>query len=337
MRKQIILLIAALMSIGLMAQTAINVYDFTLEDGEAFVTSVYIDNDAYAEQEKAIAKDFANQLSSSAIFRTIVGDGTDYYHKSIEQGINGLIVGTKGDQFSPLIDWYHVRTEATHKLIQNKIFRNFMEDRACEILKVICRLYPASTKQVILNKIDKASRVLDEMSKHSYSMVKTPHKYYDGSVYYDIDLQKDGKTFGNNMTQQEMDVVYGLEGWFARRLVMDGVSIAEMKEFFRAARQAVAGVDASQKPMYTECYIINNDLKVLVGTDDVFCQFNGGKKVYKLYSITYLKDPTGAYYQIISNAEDVWVMSKNKWERQATSALYSSKGEKVFEEKITLK
>lgn len=336
-KRLFLLIFATSMAVGVAAQTAVDVYDIDLEDGDEFEISTYVDNKAYGEQEKSIAKDFANQLKSSALYRAIAGEDADTYQGTLEFGIEDLIEGTKSDRFSPIIEWLWFRAEMFHKLAQNKIFRNFMKDRACEILKVLCKLYPASTKQVILDKIDKASRLLDEMSKHNYALVKTPHKYHDGTVYYSKDLQKDGKVLGDKMTQKEVEMVFGLEGWFARRMVIDGISLAEMKEFFKTARQAVAGVDVSQKPMYAECYNINKDLKVFVGTDDVFCQFANGKKIPKLYSITFMKDPTGSYYKIINNLEEVWVMNQNKWVKQARSVLYTDKGEKVFEEKITIK
>ena len=159
----------------------------------------------------------------------------------------------------------------------------------------MCRLYPASAKKNILSLLDRAINLINYMEKHTYTVTEATITYKDGDTRTIKALQKDGKIIGGNMTDEELDIIYGMEGFFARRMLIDNISLSEIRAYLQTARKAVAGEDVSRKPEYIACYTINNDLKVVQATDRFFCRFRNGKQEDGVSSVTYLHDATGTY------------------------------------------
>ncbi len=313
MKKIFFLFAAAIMAGSMMAQTAVQNYTVTLSDGETWGIPA---TNPYEADEAAIAKSYADQVASSALFRAMGGEEI-LPSNTLEYSFKDLMESLKAGAFYR--DW-EIWNIVRGKLLQNKRFREFIADRICALLKDMCQLYPASTKKTILNLLDEAISVTDQMEKHTYELA-------DGD-----ELQKDGKII-TGRTREELNLIYSWEGLFARRIVIDNISLSEIRGYLQAARKAVADEDVSRKPEYVACYTLNNDLKVILATDRVFCRFRNGKQADEVLSITYLRDATGEYYKIIGQTWEQGVYGM--WWSQTISILYDSDGNKIYENIVT--
>jgi hypothetical protein len=312
---------AAIMAGSMMAQTAVHNHTVTLNDGDTWEFPM---TNPYEDAEIEISKNYAHQIESSALFRAMGGEEFLYGE------VQGLMHSTAAGEF----DNFHFKQGYLgHKLIQNKRFRDFLADRFCAILKDMCRLYPASTKKTLLGMIDKVLGVTDHVEQHTYKIVKYTHQNRDGSTWVEEALQKDGKIYRDNITGQDAEVVYGLEGFIARRMLYDNISLSEMRAYLQAARKAVADEDVSQNKEYMACYTINSDLKVFIATEKYMCRFRNGKQIDEISSITYLKDATGTYYKIIG--QYTWRQHAGRGQQIATSTLYDNEGNKIYEDIVT--
>jgi hypothetical protein len=307
MKKLFFFFAAAMMAGSMMAQTALQNYNVSLGENEKWKVPT---TNPFEEREEAIATDYANQIKSSALFRAMGGESVNEY--DIMQFMSDLSHGDVSDYSS-------IFGSIGHKLIQNKRFRDFLADRICALLKDMCRLYPASTKKTILNLIDEVISVTDQMELHKYELA-------DGE-----ELQKDGKIIIGR-TREELNVIYSWEGFFARRMLIDNISLSEIRGYLQTARKAVADEDVSHKPEYVACYTVNNDLKVVQATDRVFCRFRNGKQEDGVSSVTYLHDATGTYYKILGPY--IWQDYDGRWQCVATSTLYDSDGNTIYTEVI---
>ena len=311
---------AAMMAGNMMAQTAVHNHTVTLNDGDTWEFPM---TNPYEDAEIEISKNYAHQIESSALFRAMGGEEFLYGE------VRGLMHSTAAGEF----DKFHFQQGYLgHKLIQNKRFRDFLADRFCAILKDMCRLYPASAKKNILSLLDRAINIINYMGKHTYTVTEATITYKDGDTRTIKALQKDGKIIGGNMTDEELDIIYGMEGFFARRMLIDNISLSEIRAYLQTARKAVAGEDVSRKPEYIVCYTINNDLKVVQATDRVFCRFRNGKQEDGVSSVTYLHDATGTYYKILGPY--IWQDYDGRWQCVATSTLYDSDGNTIYTEVI---
>jgi len=329
MKRLFYIFVTLLMAGNMMAQTAVQNYTVTLRDGETWNVP---NTNPYEADEKALAGDYAQQITSSALFRAM-GGGEKIENWRMASCIERFIdYSIKGYTANPI--WWAIG-DLEHKLVQNKRFRDFLMDRCCAIFKDMCRLYPASTKKTILGMIDKVLGVTDQVEQHTYKIVKYTHQNRDGSTWVEEALQRDGKIYRDNITDQDAEVVYGLEGFIARRMLYDNISLSEMRAYLQAARNAVVDEDVSQNKEYMACYTINSDLKVFIATEKYMCRFRNGKQIDGISSITYLKDATGTYYKIIG--QYTWQQHAGRGQQVAPCTLYDNEGNKIYEDIVIKK
>ena len=321
MMKRFITFMLAMVTITAMAQTGIENHSVSLADGETWEMPDF--RNFFENKENELAAQYANNITSSVLFRTINGEDKNGSAKEvIEYAIQDI---KTNDIPRP---WWYPR-EVAYKLASSASFRTYLADQVNSMLQAICRIYPASTKQIVLNLIDRVTNFIDDMSKHTYKLAEIKHTYDDGDVYIEKVLQKDGRVLDSE-NEEDWRIINSTEGWIARRVVLNNFSLKEMKGYLLAARKAVAGVDVSKQPMYVATYTINKNLKVFVATDGEICQFKNGKQVKNIGTITYMKDASGSYYKVLGKYEFDWEIGK----RIANCDLFDTNGNLIYSEKV---
>ena len=316
MKKLFFFFAAAMMAGSMMAQTALQNYNVSLGENEKWKVPT---TNPFEEREEAIATDYANQIKSSALFRAMGGEEVR------TNTIKDLMQEVKtGSYYFP--NW--IFGSIGKKLIQNKRFRDFLADRCIAILKEMCRLYPASTKKAMLRPIDEVLSIIDYMEKHTYKIAERTYVYGDGDTWTDLELLKDGIWLDEYPEEESWAGVGGTEGSLARRVLLDNISLSEMRAYLQAARKAITDEDVSRRPEYVACYTVNDDLKVFQATDRVFCRFRNGKQSHEAEYITVLSDATGTYYKIIGPFR--WNLHDGDWHYDAISTLYDSDGNTIY-------
>ena len=292
-----------------------------LFDGDSIcLTSDYPDDDKCVK-EKAIYTKYYNQVMSAGILKIM----------DIQKHEDELKGFPRCGSFyctHPLL-WnagMFSRDEYYHSLVRLKDVRDVLYGIASDMLVDLCKYFPKDFKTEVLSELREIQNTIQVCKKHRYECV-------------DGELHVDGVV--NN------EVTYGLEGFVARRICLDGIPVSEMEQYVSSLLKRLESVNTDGNADVLSEVTINNELSYCVGIEGLFLFSEKNKKKTLLFDdewysrtpsigqkVFYTKGPDGGFYKICNQAvkKGEWG-PLNKYYNDVRELILSAEGKEIYRNK----
>lgn len=144
-----------------------------------------------------------------------------------------------------------------HSIISNKAFRDAIYNKAVDLLCKMVAYYPKDYRAKLIREFSASLKVLDEAPKHHYEIRKDYSYGWEQLVFY-----IDGR--------QNVMFGYGLTGFLFRRIYLDNVPYAEVREKTANLIAKVKAIDTSKNADVLCKYTINNEILYCIGSEENF-------------------------------------------------------------------
>lgn len=269
--------------------TAASVRAYTLEEGLETGTDVLVNDNPYTYDWKefewavkyaAIYADEGKALDSELDYQRI-RDGLDNYCKYAYNVPIVYCLQALPRDYSGATSVREYKGLWHNRWLQNKAIRKFGVKIAKKVLKEMVEFYPKDFKKYTIEQIEYVLAFMDDIPNHRYN-VKVEHNEYG---YSWLEMY-DGEEVDYEASQ-------GLEGMVLRRLLLNEITIDEMKSIAKELLEVVKEADNSSCPDVRLIIRLNDDLAYCVGCEqpyfisyypqEQYIEGKGTKTVYAKY------------------------------------------------------
>lgn len=242
-------------------------YSVQLSSTDSIYTQEWLNEKPTQSKENELAQKYATIISPT--LRQYVS-ATELPEKDLLQMMNWNIT----DQYSDVcryacFGWDRYKYYSLfHSKIGNKSFRDFLFNKACDLICELVAYYPKDYKRKLIQAFSDAERMLIDIPNHNYEIKdNNPNDNWENLVIFKDGVMDDA-------------LGYGINGFLLRRIYMDNIPVSEIKEKTTILLNKLKAIDVSKNPTYMSRYSINNEIAYCIGAEgNYFLSLSTGKKI----------------------------------------------------------
>ena len=186
-----------------------------------------------------------------------------------------------------------------HAKVSNRAFRDAIYNKAVDLLCKMAAYYPKDYKTKLVKEFSVALNAIDEAQKHKYEVKNDNSRGWEQIVFF-----VDGTP--------NYQIGEGLAGFLLRRIYMDNIPYAEIREKTAILIAKIKAIDVSKNASVLCKYTINNELLYCIGSEENYFVANNKKM------ITYATPINIAYNTHVikvryNDGENFYQISNYKW------------------------
>lgn len=295
MKTKIIVFLLLLSSFASAQMTAKYIYEVQLSTTDSIDTNNWLNGYPFKELDTRlinkykgiICKEIRSYVTQAEVSDNDIADVLNYNLSSAYYlRIDGILYHT--------YKYYNL----FHSKIQNKNFRDFLFNKACDILCELIALYPVDFQYKIETEIESALDFLGDMPNHHYE-IKEDVRYSSQPLTIFVDGEANDA------------IAFTINGFLLRRMLMDNISYDEIVQRLQIVLQKVSEIDNSDNADYAVAYLINNEIIYYISclanyfatleNDEYFMPYKD--EYYRLYvpNVVKCRQNFGQNFYIISN------------------------------------
>lgn len=319
MRKHFVLALLLIVSSIAMAQNAMFTFSVQLTSSDSIDTQKWLNEELTQNKENELAQKYTNLISPT--LRQYVST-TEFSEQELLQTMQNNFNNEYKDNYWSF-GWNAWKYSSLfHKNVTTKTFRDFLFNKACDILCELIAYYPKDYKTHLVSAFTDALKMLNDVPNHKYEIKDSnPNDQWDDLVIF-----KDG------VMQREMG--YGIKGFLLRRIYMDNIPYTEIKEKAITLLNKIKAVDNSKNLSVLAHYTINNDIAYCIASESNYFISLASKKKFYPYNNAYLK----AYYPNIikyrfNAGQSFYVISNLQWCSEKGTTIIDKNADVIYSEK----
>ncbi len=294
MKAKIILFLLLLSSVAFAQYTSLYSYDIQLNTTDSIDTYQWLKNYPFSQQDQQIINKYTNSICNG--IRTYISNeempNADI-EKVVKYNLNNAYYHTLSGVIYQSYKYYNM----LHLKIKNKNFRDFLFNKACDILCDLVSIYPRDFQVNMEELIESTLEFMTDIPNHTYE-IKEDLQY----SWRPLTIFVDG--------QPDHNIAFTLNGFLIRRMIIDNVSYDEVLSKLQTLLQKISDIE-HDNPDFAYSYVINNEIIYYIGCfmnyfksleyDEYYVPYVDSREMVVAPNVIKCRQNFGQNFYIISN------------------------------------